>query len=187
MRSILLKNLAPSLLTVSLVSSFGLTLPSKTLAQELTLPQIVAQTSSQLNEDNIRQTMEAIEKAENGEDIEDLLNFLVPFAISEVTVEVESNRITTTLEGIEPHRQLLKNTFKLVKDRETIKEYTKIKITADGHIATVIRTMIEEITLEDGRKFIASGTDTFRFAWIDNQPKIISTKSQGWIEERTVE
>ncbi|HAC65460.1 MAG TPA: hypothetical protein DCF68_18495, partial [Cyanothece sp. UBA12306] len=90
----LIKSLTPSLLVFSLVGSFGITLASKSLAQELNFPQIVAQTPNQLNEDQIRQQMKAIAKAENGEDIEGLLKFLVSFAISEVTVESDNNKVT---------------------------------------------------------------------------------------------
>ncbi|HAC65433.1 MAG TPA: hypothetical protein DCF68_18360, partial [Cyanothece sp. UBA12306] len=98
-----------------------------------------------------------------------------------------NNKVTTTLEGIEEHRQLLEKNFKLIKNRETIDEYVKVKISPDGQIATATRMFVEKINLEDGRQFFTSGTDIFRFAWIDNQPKIISTKTQGWVEEKTIE
>ena len=48
----------------------------------------------------------------------------------------------------------------------------------------VTRIIVEEFTTSDGREFFSSATDTFRFAWIDDQPMIVSAKSQGWIEER---
>jgi len=52
-------------------------------------------------------------------------------------------------------------------------------------LAIVTRATIEKLRTEDGKQFISAGTDTFRFAWVDNQPKVISTKSQGWLEERS--
>jgi hypothetical protein len=146
--------------------------------------QRTARASSQLNEENVRQVMSAIAKAEKNEDIEGLLDFLVPFAISEVTVDSQGKSITTTLEGIDSHRKLLEFTFGKVEKRDAINEYTTIRITPDGKIATVTRMMTEELSTADGREFISSGTDTFRLAWIDGRPMVISTKSQGWLEER---
>lgn len=153
-------------------------------AAESTSTQLTAQSSSQLNEENVRQVMAAIAKAESSEDIEALLNFLVPFAISEVTVESQGKSITAILEGIESHRKLLEFTFERVKTKETINEHTTIRITPDGQLATVTRLIIEELVTNDGREFISSGTDIFRLAWIDGRPMVISTKSQGWLEER---
>lgn len=155
-----------------------------TQAAEPVPTQLTAQSSSQLNEENVGEVMAAIAQAESNKDIEALLKFLVPFAISEVTVESQGKSITASLEGIEAHRQLLEFTFKKVTKKEPINEHTTIRITPDGQLATVTRLIVEELVTDDGREFISSGTDIFRLAWIDGRPMVISAKSQGWLEER---
>ena len=82
---------------------------------------------------------------------------------------------------------MLKNTFALVKEREILNDYMTVRITPDGKIATVTRVIFENLTTKDEQKFMVSGTDIIRFALIDNQPKIISIKSQGWLEPRPTE
>ena len=171
-------------LTLTVLASSILITPASLRANELTHPQLLVQSTSELTEEKIRQTMVAIEEAERSESIEELLKFLAPFAISEVTVESQGSKITTNLEGIEAHRALLESTFELVKDRGIINNYMNVRITPDGQVAVVTRMIVEELTTSDGKEFLVSGTDTFHFAWIDNQPMIVLTKSQGWIEER---
>ena len=168
----------------SLITGCHLLTPDITLAKNPTFPKLIVQSIKSLDENTIRQTMVAIEDAENKEDIDALLKFLVPFAISEITVKSQGTTLTTNVEGINAHRKLLKRSFDLVKERDTINDYITIRITPDGKIATVTRVVVETLTIEDGTRFLASGTDIFRFAIIDNQPKIISTKSQGWLEKR---
>jgi len=172
-----------TLLTLGVISSCVLVLPHQVTAAE---PSITSssQSSSKLTEENISQAMKAIAEAEKKEDIDTLLMFLVPYGVSEVTVESQGNSITRNLEGVDAHREMLEKTFKQVKSREILNERQTIRFTPDGQLAIVTRSTIEKLTTEDGKQFISAGTDTFRFAWVDNQPKVISTKSQGWLEER---
>jgi len=173
-----------SLLTLGVISSCVLALPHRVIAAEPTKTSSV-ETSSKLTEENISQAMKAIAEAEKKEDIDAILMFLVPYGVSEVTVESEGNSITRNVEGVDAHRQMLETTFKRVKNREVLNERQNIRFSPDGQLAIVTRATIEKLTTEDGKQFISAGTDTFRFAWIDNQPKVISTKSQGWLEERS--
>lgn len=173
-----------SLLALSFLGGWILAMPARGIAQAPAPAQVAAQPSSQLTEEKIRQTMAAIEEAEKSEDIEGLLKFLAPFAISEVIVESQGRSVTTSVEGIEAHRNLLKKTFELVKQRNPIEQYTSIRITSDGQLGIVTRIAFEELISADGRQFFASSTDTFRLAWLGEQPTIVSTKSQGWLEER---
>jgi hypothetical protein len=172
-----------TLLTLGVISSCVLVLPHRVIAAEPTKTSSV-ETASKLTEENISQAMKAIAEAEKKEDIDTLLMFLVPYGVSEVTVESQGNSITRNLEGVEAHREMLEKTFKRVKNREILNERQTIRFSPDGQLAIVTRATIEKLTTEDGKQFISAGTDTFRFAWIDNQPKVISTKSQGWLEER---
>lgn len=172
-----------TLLTLGAISSCVLALPHRVTAAEPTKTSSV-ETSSKLTEENVTQAMKAIAEAENKEDIDAILMFLVPYGVSEVTVESEGNSITRNVEGVDAHRQMLETTFKRVKNREVLNERQTIRFSPDGQLAIVTRASIKKLTTEDGKQFISAGTDTFRFAWVDNQPKVISTKSQGWLEER---
>ena len=172
-----------TLLTLGAISSCVLALPHQVRAAEPTKTSSV-ETSSKLTEENVSQAMKAIAEAENKEDIDAILMFLVPYGVSEVTVESEGNSITRNVEGVDAHRQMLETTFKRVKNREVLNERQTIRFSPDGQLAIVTRATIKKLTTEDGKQFISAGTDTFRFAWVDNQPKVISTKSQGWLEER---
>jgi hypothetical protein len=173
-----------ALLTLGVISSCVLALPHRVIAAEPTKTSSV-ETSSKLTEENVSQAMKAIAEAEKKEDIDTLLMFLVPYGVSEVTVESQGNSITRNLEGVDAHREMLEKTFKRVKNRDILNERQTIRFTPDGQLAIVTRSTIEKLTTEDGKQFISAGTDTFRFAWIDNQPKVISIKSQGWLEERS--
>lgn len=180
-------NYFQSVLMANLITGLVVATPAITLAQPLNSPLLIAQEIKELDEEMIRQAMEAINEAENREDIDAMLKFLVPFSISEITVEYKGNILTTNLEGINAHRRMLKNTFALVKEREILNDYMTVRITPDGKIATVTRVIFENLTTKDEQKFMVSGTDILRFALIDNQPRIISVKSQGWLEPRPTE
>ncbi len=173
-----------SLIAASVFSSCLLTLPSAVQAIEPTANSIVSRPTSGLTEANVLQAMKKISEAEANEDINTLLSFLVPYGVSEITVESQGNSVTRSLEGIEAHRAMLEQTYQRIKSRETLNERQTIRFTPDGQLAIVTRTTIEKLTGEDGKNFIAGGIDTLRFAWIDNQPKLVSIKSQGWLEER---
>ena len=184
MKITVLKNLFYCLLTVGLSTTGMAMFPMESLAGGQPRTIIAAETTGELTEAKIREVMAVIEKAEKEEDIETLLTTLAPFAVSEVAVEVEEQGITRTVEGIEAHRQLLEQTFALIEKREPINQFMSIRFTADNQVAIVTRFVLEALTTTKGKSFYSSGTDIFRFAWLDGRPRIISTKSQGWIEER---
>lgn len=173
-----------TLISISLISSCVFTLPNRVMAAEPGMTSSASQTSDKLTEQNVLQAMKAIGEAEKKEDVNTLLKFLVSYGVSEVTVESQGNSVTRNLEGVEAHREMLEKTFKRVKSRDVLNERQTVRFTPDGQLAIVTRTTIEKLTTDEGKQFISSGTDIFRFAWIDNQPKVVSTKSQGWIEER---
>ncbi|MGK7881008.1 MAG: hypothetical protein AB4060_13040 [Crocosphaera sp.] len=180
-------NLFKPLLIANVITGLTVTIPVITYAQTPNPRILIAQETKELDEEMIRQAMDAINEAENREDIDAMLKFLAPFSISEITVEYKGNILTTNLEGVNAHRRMLKDTFALVKQRETINDYMTVRITPDGQVGVVTRVIFENLTTKDDQSFIVSGTDIIRFAIINNQPKIISVKSQGWLEPRPTE
>ncbi|MEB3310560.1 MAG: hypothetical protein VKJ02_10025 [Snowella sp.] len=180
-----MKKISPlNLVALGFLSSCLLTLPNAVQAIDPPANTSLSQPKSGLTEANVLKAMEKITEAEKKEDINTLLSFLVPYGVTEITVESQGNSVTRNIEGIEAHRTMLENTYQRVKNREVLNERQTIRFTPDGQLAIVTRTTIKNVVGEDGKQFISGGIDTLRFAWIDNQPKLVSIKSQGWLEER---
>ena len=146
---------------------------------------LIAQTANnQLTEAKVREVIKAIDQAQQAENQAILLSYLLPYTVSEIAVESQGKTTTSTIEGIAAHQQLLEKMFEQINDRKTLSEYLTIRMTPDNQLAIATRMTTKELTAQDGQRFISSGTDVFRIAWVNNQPKIVSIKSQGWIEER---
>lgn len=174
-----------TLLLSGLISTQLLSLPQKAISSTPNDTQtVVAQTMNQLTEEKVLEIMEIIEKAEQEEDIDTMLNFLAPFITSSITVESRKTTVTRNLEGKKAHRDFLEESFKLVREREEIDSYTTVSMSEDGQVLTVTRLLIAEKKTEDSREFISSSSDLIRFAWIDNKPMIVSITIKGWLEER---
>lgn len=146
-------------------------------------PFLLTQNSeTELTEENLNQIMKEIEKAEAEENIQGLLKYLAPYVISSVTVEIDNQKITTSIEGKEEHEAFLNNSFKNVKGRKIISSYTTTNINGNGKMALLTRVRAREIDTETGNRFLSLSTDKIRFAMVDNQPQIINIESTGWLE-----
>jgi ketosteroid isomerase-like protein len=153
-----------------------------------TSSKIAAQPSSQptgqLTEENIRQVLTAIDKAINQKDLDTVLKFVAPFVYTEVTVESSLGTLTTPLEGKDELRDLLKIIYARVKESSVVNQQIKIDVRANGELAVANVTTVEALTTAEGNRYYASSTDTFRFAWLNNQPTIVSITIRGWLAER---
>ncbi len=147
-------------------------------------PLMAQATNNQLTEAKVREVIKAIDQAQQEENQAVLLSYLLPYTVSEIAVESQGKTTTSTIEGIAAHQQILERMFEQINDRKTLSEYLTIRMTPDNQLAIATRMTTKELTAKDGQRFISSGTDIFRIAWVNNQPKIVSIKSQGWIEER---
>lgn len=155
------------------------------IPRSVTAAPLMAQTTNnQLTEAKVREVIKAIDQAQQEENQAVLLSYLLPYTVSEIAVESQGKTTTSTLEGIAAHQQILERMFEQINDRKTLSEYLTIRMTPDNQLAIATRMTTKELTAKDGQRFISSGTDIFRIAWVNNQPKIVSIKSQGWIEER---
>lgn len=173
-----------TLLALGLSSSFLLLLTVPTQAQNLAQAKPVAASSAELTEASIRQVLSQLEKAEQGEDIVTMMSFVAPFAVSQVTVESDGTRVRRILEGGEDHRQALERSFKRVADRKILENKAQVRISKDGKLAIVTRNIWKEVTTEEKQNFFSFSRDSIHFALVDNQPKIVSIFSDGWLEER---
>jgi ketosteroid isomerase-like protein len=179
-----IKNLWPGMLAICLVSGGIIVVPAIANTQTQSVILLAEQPSSQLNEDNIRQVLTNLEKAIAQEDVEGVLKFVAPFVYTEIMAESDGGTITKNLEGKNELQTLLKEIFARVRNSTVINQQTKIEITADGQVGIATISMIEKLTTEDGKPYFSSTTDTIRFAWLNNQPTIVSMKIDGWIAER---
>lgn len=178
-----IKTLLQGMLAVSVINGCVIAIPAIAFSQPQPSAQLVAQTSNQLSEENIQQVLAAIQTAQEQEDVEGILKFLAPFVTSEITVESDDSTLTFILEGQAEHRELLKKTNALIDDRESLNQQIKIRITADGQLGIATISTVKEIDTENGEQLYTGSNDTIRFAWIDNQPKIISMTIKGWLAE----
>ena len=148
---------------------------------------LAVQPSNQLTEENIRQVLGAIDKAITQKDMEGVLKFVAPFVYTEVTVESNEGTFITPVEGKDGLRDLLKAIYARIKDSNVVNQQTKIEITSSGELGVAHITTLEAIATEDGNRYYASSTDTLRFAWLNNQPTLVSMTIKGWLAERPAE
>jgi len=124
---------------------------------------LTQETQTGLTEENLNQIMSAIEKAEIEENIAGILKYLAPYVVTSVTVEIDNQKITTSVEGKDEHEGFLNNSFKSVKDRKTISSYTTTKINDSGEIALLTRVRAREVDTETGNRYLSLSTDKIRF------------------------
>jgi len=141
--------------------------------------------ANQLSEENIRQTLKAIEKAIAQKDVEGVLKFVAPFVYIEMTVESNEGTVITPVEGKDSFRNLLQEIFARTKENNVVNQQTKIDITSNGELGIANISTVETLTTSEGKRYFSSSTDTFRFAWINNQPTIFSITIRGWLAERS--
>lgn len=145
---------------------------------------LAEQPSNQLTEENIRQVLGAIDKAITQKDMEGVLKFVAPFVYTEVTVESNEGTLITPVEGKDGLRDLLQAIYARVENSNVVNQQIRIDITAGGELGIAKITTMEALTTVDGNRYYASSTDTFRFAWLNNQPLIVSMTIKGWLAER---
>lgn len=174
-------------LSLGLVAGLLLVSPAAIMAQP-SVPEgngpSVLSTSGRLTEANVLAMMEKLTQAEKQKDVATLVSILAPYAISEVTVESQGKKLTQAVEGRQAHQELLQKTYANRTREETLNERLKVRITPDGQLAIVTRDSLETFSTQGGQNLIGLSRDTIYFAWLDNQPKVIAVKTEGWLEER---
>ncbi|HHP7232943.1 MAG TPA: hypothetical protein ACFCUY_19075 [Xenococcaceae cyanobacterium] len=139
---------------------------------------------NRLTEANIRQVLTLIQTAGNQQDIAEILQYVAPFAHSEISLNLGNSILTTSVNGTEEHRNLLAQTYNKFKERNTINEKVDILVSADGEFAIATVYRIREVTDEQGKQFISGSVNTLRFGMVNEQPMIVSAALEGWLSER---
>lgn len=146
-------------------------------------PLLLAQeTQNELTEEMLNEIMTKIETAEKEENLQGILQYLAPYVLTSVTVDLDQRKVTTFIEGKEQHEEYLNNSFKNIKSRKIISSYSTTQINGNGQMALVTRVRARELDTENGNRYLSLSTDKIRFAMINNEPKIINVESSGWLE-----
>lgn len=152
---------------------------------EQPVAQAVTRKSNQITEEDIREVLKEIQAAREREDIEGVLKFIAPFAHSEVTVESDGGTLTVNLDGKDEHRAVFAKMNAQIQERRDINNRTAITISPDGELGTATIFRVREYITQNGTRFLSAGTDTIRFALINNRPMVVSTTIRGWLAERS--
>jgi hypothetical protein len=148
-------------------------------------PVEVAQATAQLTEEDVQAVIDRLQVARDNRDVEGTLELIAPFAVTVVTVESGSglSTITTHLEGVDAHRQMLEQSFGQVQNRESLKNYVTIDIVDDNFGIAKIYQM-ENFETSAGEAWIAASQTVLRLGRVDGQVLITSATVDGWISAR---
>lgn len=142
------------------------------------------QVSNQLSEQNIRQVLATIQAAIDKKDVAGVMRYMAPFAHSEVTVESDDGRLTVNVDGQEDHRLLLTQSLGQIQNSASLNRQIRIRMSPDGQMAIATIFRARDVTTQQGQRYYSVGTDTIRFALVNNQPRIVSMSLNGWVASR---
>ncbi|MGF1518466.1 MAG: hypothetical protein ACFCVB_11760 [Nodosilinea sp.] len=110
---------------------------------------------------------------------------MAPFAVTVVTVEAGNglSTITTHLEGVEAHRQMLEQSFSQIQSWESLRNYVTIDIIDDNFGIAKIYQM-ENFETAAGESWIAASQTVLRLGRVDGQVLVTSATVDGWIAAR---
>lgn len=145
---------------------------------------LTEESTGQLTAENIGQVLTQIQEAGDQQNVEAILEHVAPFAHSEVSLNMGNTILSTTVVGIEEHRNLLSQSYNRFSDRQTLNQEVDISVSADGEygIATVFR--LREVTSPEGTRLLSGSINTLRFGMVDRRPTIVSATLEGWLAER---
>ncbi|WOD37056.1 hypothetical protein [Nodosilinea sp. E11] len=160
-------------------------IPVSVKAMPVALPTEVAQATAPLTEANIQAVINLLQAARNNRDVEGTLELMAPFAVTVVTVEAGNglSTITTHLEGVDAHRQMLEQSFNQVQTRESLRNYVTIDIIDDNFGIAKIYQM-ENFETSEGEAWIAASQTVLRLGRVDGQVLVTSATVDGWIAAR---
>lgn len=148
-------------------------------------PMEFAQATAQLTEDTVQAVVDQLQAARSNKDVEGTLALIAPFAVTEVTVKTGNglSTVTTRLEGMDAHRQMLEQSFSQVQNRESLENYVTIDVIDDSFGIAKIYQM-ETFETPEGQAWIAASQMVLRLGRVDGQVLITSATVDGWISAR---
>ncbi len=145
----------------------------------------IAQATAQLTEANVQAVIDQLQTARNNRDVEGTLALIAPFAVTVVTAKTGNglSTITTQLEGVYAHRQMLEQSFSQVRNRESLRNYVTIDIIDDDFGIAKIYQM-ENMETAAGETWIAASETVLRLGRVDGQVMITFATVDGWFSAR---
>ncbi|WP_156119773.1 hypothetical protein [Leptolyngbya sp. KIOST-1] len=160
-------------------------IPLSAKAMPAASPGNLAQAVAPLTEANVQTVLDRLQAARDSRDVEGTLSLIAPFAVTVVTVESGNglSTVTTRLEGVEAHRQMLEQTFGQVQRRESLRNYVAIDIIDDNFGIAKIYQM-ENFETSAGEMLIAASQTVLRLGRVNGQVLVTSATVDGWISPR---
>lgn len=147
-------------------------------------------TAPAITVDEIQAINREVEAVIDRGDVEEILQYMAPFIISETITESANGFESVHIEGIEQHREMLTSFFNEAEaeaiDTQTISQQETIRITPDGQLATVVISTISEVTADDELR-LTTTTDTIRFARLQGQIKVIAYTTDSQITSHGIQ
>lgn len=146
--------------------------------------QLAEESTGQLSAENIRQVLTQIQEAGDQQNVEGILEHVAPFAHSEVSLNMEDTVLTTTVDGIEEHRNLLSQSYSRFTNRKTLEQKVDISVSTDGEFGIVTVYRLREVTNAQRKRLLTGSINTLRFGIVNEKQTIVSASIEGWISER---
>ena len=145
----------------------------------------IAQATTMLTEESVQTIVDQLQAARANQDVEATLELIAPFAVTVVTVESGNglSTVTTRLEGMDAHRQMLEQSFSQVENRESLENYVTINVINDDFGIAEIYQM-ENFETSGGEAWIAASQTVLRLGRVDGQVMVTSATVNGWISAR---
>jgi hypothetical protein len=145
----------------------------------------ISQAHAPLTVDHLWPVIDRLQVARDNRDVEGTLALIAPFAVTVVTVKSGNglSSITTHLEGLEAHRQMLERSFSQVQSREILKSSVTVDILNDNFGIAEIYQM-ENLETPAGESWIAASQTVLRLGRVDGQVLVTSATVEGWISAR---
>lgn len=147
---------------------------------------LVAQTNTQLTEESVEAVVSQLQAARANQDVEAFLELLAPFVVTVVTVEAGNglSTVTTRLEGVDAHRQMLEQSFSQVQNRASLENDVTIDVIDENFGIAKIYQMENFETSEGEEAWIAASQTVLRLGRVDGQVLVTSATVDGWIAAR---
>jgi hypothetical protein len=145
----------------------------------------IAQATTPLTEESVQAIVDQLQTARANGDVEGTLELIAPFAVTVVTVESGNglSTVTSRVEGMAAHQQILEQSFNQVQNRESLENDVTINI-IDENFAIAKIYQMENFETSGGEAWIAASQTVLRLGQVDGQVLVTSATVDGWISAR---
>lgn len=167
--------IVPGLLVICAINWCIAEAPARAGNQVQPLLQATNPTTRPISEDEVRQALEQIRSALQEKNLEGVMEFIAPFAYSEVIIDTDDSTRIVELEGKDKHRLFFEQGLTRIQESEDFGRQVRVSISSDGNVATATVYSVAGVTATDGKRFLSTENDTIRFGLVDERLMIVST------------